>query len=57
MDDKEKVSRVCEDDDDDDPENRYIENNKLRRSSKLKIIDQQKHLHPSRSTMNTVVKF
>lgn len=33
MDDKEKVSRVCEDDDDDDPENRYIEHNKLRRYS------------------------
>lgn len=25
MDDKGKVSRVCEDDDDDDPENRYVE--------------------------------
>lgn len=29
MDDKERVSRVCEDDDDDDPENRYLENNNI----------------------------
>lgn len=34
VDDKEKVSQVCEDDDDDDdPENRYLENNKLQRYS------------------------
>ena len=27
VDEKERVSRVCDDDDDDDPENRYLENN------------------------------
>lgn len=43
VDDKEEVSRICEIGDDDDPENRYLNNKKLQRYSRLgtKTISQK----------------